>query len=317
MTELGFLGAGNMGSAIMRGICSSDMQISVSAYDKDTAKLEALSAFGVKPCKSECELVKKCDYILLAVKPQVLGGVLDTVAEEVTHDKVIISICAGISEDFIRSHTILSAKVVLVMPNTPMMLGLGASAISRADGVTDEEFAFAKSVIESCGIVEEVPINKMKEIIAVNGSSPAFIYLFAKGFVDYAKSVDIDPDAALKLFAQSLVGSAKMLTDSGMTVDELIKQVSSPGGTTIAGLDKLYEGKLTDTVRLVPQEHTSLRKSKYCYGCRILRQPYFFADIVIYTYDLHKIQIFFCRSYGFHGISHISCNVQYRVDYIR
>ena len=235
MTELGFLGAGNMGSAIMRGICSSDMQISVSAYDKDTAKLEALSAFGVKPCKSECELVKKCDYILLAVKPQVLGGVLDTVAGEVTHDKVIISICAGISEDFIRSHTILSAKVVLVMPNTPMMLGLGASAISRADGVTDEEFAFAKSVIESCGI-------------AVNGSSPAFIYLFAKGFVDYAKSVDIDPDAALKLFAQSLVGSAKMLTDSGMTVDELIKQVSSPGGTTIAGLDKLYEGKLTDTV---------------------------------------------------------------------
>lgn len=248
MTELGFLGAGNMGSAIMRGICSSDMQISVSAYDKDTAKLEALSAFGVKPCKSECELVKKCDYILLAVKPQVLGGVLDTVAGEVTHDKVIISICAGISEDFIRSHTIPSAKVVLVMPNTPMMLGLGASAISRADGVTDDEFAFAKSVIESCGIAEEVPINKMKEIIAVNGSSPAFIYLFAKGFVDYAKNVDIDPDAALKLFAQSLVGSAKMLTDSGMTVDELIKQVSSPGGTTIAGLDKLYEGKLTDTV---------------------------------------------------------------------
>ena len=81
------------------------------------------------------------------------------------------------------------------MPNTPMMLGLGASAISRADSVTDEEFAFAKSVIESCGIAEEVPINKMKEIIAVNGSSPAFIYLFAKGFVDYAKSVDIDPDA--------------------------------------------------------------------------------------------------------------------------
>ena len=88
MTELGFLGAGNMGSAIMRGICSSDMQISVSAYDKDTAKLEALSAFGVKPCKSECELVKKCDYILLAVKPQVLGGVLDTVAGEVTHDTI-------------------------------------------------------------------------------------------------------------------------------------------------------------------------------------------------------------------------------------
>ena len=248
MIKLGFLGAGNMGSAIMRGIFSSGMDISVSAYDKDTAKLDALSAFGVSPCASEKELVCENDYILLAVKPQVLGGVLDEISAEITHDKVIISICAGISEDFIRSHTIPEAKVVLVMPNTPMMLGLGASAISRADGVSDEEFAFAKSVIESCGIAEEVPINKMKEIIAVNGSSPAFIYLFAKGFVDYAASVGIDSDAALKLFAQSLVGSAKMLTDSGMTVDALIKQVSSPGGTTIAGLDKLYEGKLTEAV---------------------------------------------------------------------
>ena len=248
MIKLGILGAGNMGSAIMRGIGSSGMEVSVSAFDKDTAKLDALSPFGVAPCANEKELVSENEYILLAVKPQVLGDILDEVAEEITNEKVIISICAGISEDFIRSHTIPEAKVILVMPNTPMMLGLGASAISRADGVTDEEFAFAKSVIESCGIAQEVPISKMKEIIAINGSSPAFIYLFAKGFVDYAESVGIDSDAALKLFAQSLVGSAKMLTDSGMTVDALIKQVSSPGGTTIAGLDKLYEGNLTATV---------------------------------------------------------------------
>ena len=138
MIKLGFLGAGNMGSAIMRGIFSSGMEISVSAYDKDTAKLDALSAFGVSPCASEKELVSENDYILLAVKPQVLGGVLDEISDEVTHDKVIISICAGISEDFIRSHTIPEAKVILVMPNTPMMLGLGASAISRADGELGE-----------------------------------------------------------------------------------------------------------------------------------------------------------------------------------
>lgn len=248
MIKLGFLGAGNMGSAIMRGLHSSESAISVFAFDKDKEKTAALLQYGVTACDSENALVKQCDYILLAVKPQVLPQVLDTIAKDVTADKVFISICAGISEDFIRSKTIPDAKVVLVMPNTPMMLGLGASAIARADGVSDEEFAFAKSVIESCGIAMEVPINKMKEIIAVNGSSPAFIYLYAKGFIDYAKSVGISEDAALKLFAQSLVGSAKMLTDSGMTVDELIKQVSSPGGTTIAGLDKLYEGKLTETV---------------------------------------------------------------------
>ena len=87
------------------------------------------------------------------------------------------------------------------------------------------------------------------EIIAVNGSSPAFIYLFAKGFIDYAYSVGIDSKAAMELFAQSLIGSAKMMTDSGYSIDELIKMVSSPGGTTLAGLDRLYEGKLTDTVK--------------------------------------------------------------------
>ena len=88
----------------------------------------------------------------------------------------------------------------------------------------------------------------MKEIIAINGSSPAFIYLYAKGFIDYAASVGIDSGAAMELFAQSLIGSAKMMTDSGYSIDELIKMVSSPGGTTLAGLDRLYEGKLTDVV---------------------------------------------------------------------
>ena len=140
-------------------------------------------------------------------------------------------------------------KTAVVMPNTPAMLGLGASAISRDGVISDEEFEFAKSVIGSCGLVKEIPMNKMKEIICINGSSPAFIYLFAKGFVDYAREAGIEEKAALELFAQSLIGSAKMLTDSGMSVEQLIKQVSSPGGTTLAGLDKLYQGNLEETVK--------------------------------------------------------------------
>ena len=243
--KLGVLGAGNMGAAIMNGIKKSGMDIEVYAYDKDNEKLSAVPAIA---CGSENELVKTCKYVLLAVKPQVLGDVLDTIKDSVSAETVFISICAGISEEFIRSRTTADAKVVLVMPNTPMMLGLGASAISTDDKTSEEEFAFAKSVIESCGIAEVVPIDKMKEIICINGSSPAFIYLFAKGFIDYAAANGIDADAAMKLFAGTLVGSAKMLTDSGMTVDQLIKQVSSPGGTTIAGLEKLYEGQLTEDV---------------------------------------------------------------------
>lgn len=243
--KLGVLGVGNMGSAVIKGVKAAATGVEIFAYDKDGEKLSAAS---VTACKSENELVKTCKYVLLAVKPQVLGEVLDTIKESVTPETVFISFCAGISQDYIRSHTIENAKVVLVMPNTPMLLGMGASAISTDEKTTAEEFAFVKSVIESCGIAEVVPVEKMKEIICINGSSPAFIYLFAKGFVDYAKEQGIDYDAALKLFSATLVGSAKMLTDSGMTVDELIKQVSSPGGTTIAGLDKLYEGKLTEDV---------------------------------------------------------------------
>ena len=259
MINLGFLGAGNMGFAIMKGITESkksgdvkmyafSRSISLFAYEPDREKIRRLEQLGVTVCSSESELAEKCGYILLAVKPQVLGDVLDKMKPSVKSSHVFISICAGISSEFIKEHTLSDVKTAVVMPNTPAMLGLGASAIARDEAISDEEFEFAKAVIESCGIVREIPMDKMKEIICINGSSPAFIYLFAKGFVDYAKEVGIDEKAALELFAQSLVGSAKMLTDSGMTVDQLIKQVSSPGGTTIAGLDKLYEGKLEETV---------------------------------------------------------------------
>lgn len=246
MNRLGVLGTGNMGSAIINGISKSGMDIEVFAYDKDAAKLSLLP---VEICLDEQALVSACKYVLLAVKPQVLGDVLDELAPAVTEDTVFISICAGISADFIRSHTSENAKVILVMPNTPMMLGVGASAMAQGDNVSDEEFAFARAAIGSCGITEVVPMDKMKEIICINGSSPAFIYLFAKGFIDFASENGIDADAAMKLFSATLVGSAKMLTESGMTVDELIKQVSSPGGTTIAGLEMLYAGDIVGHVK--------------------------------------------------------------------
>lgn len=248
MTKLGFIGVGNMGCAIIKGANGKLGNTAVFAYDADPAKLSGLTEYGATAADSIRELAEKCDYLLLAVKPQQLDGVLSEVKPVLREGTVIISICAGISAEYIKERTAPQAKVVLVMPNTPMMLGAGASAMSRGEGVSDAEFAFARKIIGSCGITEEIPSDKMKEVIAINGSSPAFIYLFAKGFVDYADKAGIDKEAALRLFAQTLTGSAKMLTDSGMSVDELIKQVSSPGGTTLAGLDRLYAGRLTDVV---------------------------------------------------------------------
>jgi len=248
---VGFIGAGNMGSAIMKGVASSDElseKISLSAFDTLPEKLEELRKCGISPVTSAKDIVKTCKYVFLAVKPQVIETVLEDIAEAVTEDTVIISIAAGISQDFIRSKTRADAKVVLVMPNTPLLLGEGATALANG-GCSDEEFEVVKEIFALRGIIEVVDISKMKEVIAVNSSSPAFIYLFAKGFIEYGKSVGLGEDASKNLFAKALIGSAKMITDSGYTIDELIKMVSSPGGTTLAGLDKLYEGKLEETVK--------------------------------------------------------------------
>lgn len=256
--KIGFIGAGNMGTAIMKGIAGSRAGecTELFAYDPDASKVAALAEIGVVGCKNEVELTEKCDFIFLAVKPQIIESVIEAAAPAVTKDKVIVSIAAGISDEFIASKTIEEVKVILVMPNTPLLLGEGASALSRNDRVTDEEFGTILDVFDSCGKTAVISKDKMKEIIAVNGSSPAFIYLFAKGFIDYAASVGIDADAAKELFSQSLIGSAKMITDSGYTIDELIKMVSSPGGTTLAGLDRLYEGDLGGIVNKCCQSCT-------------------------------------------------------------
>ena len=166
-----------------------------------------------------------------------------------TEETVLVSIAAGIGADFIRKMTKPYAKVVLAMPNTPLLLGEGATALAKDDAVSDAEFAVVQRIFGSCGMTAVIAPEQMKEVIAINGSSPAFIYLFAKSFLDYAAKVGLPETSAKELFAQSLIGSAKMITDSGYSIDELIRQVSSPGGTTLAGLDQLYEGKLSDAVQ--------------------------------------------------------------------
>ena len=250
MKKVGFIGTGNMGSAIIKGILGSDLKdVSVYAYDSFAPSLEKAAELGVTALSSNAQAAQCCDYLFLAVKPQQLDEVLESIADCITENIVLISICAGISDEYIAKKTKPFVKVVMAMPNTPLLLGEGATAISRSETVSDEEFEFVSQIFSSCGICREVPKVKMKEIIAINGSSPAFIYLYAQCFIDYAKSVGIDEAAAKELFAKTLVGSAKMITDSGNSIERLIEMVSSKGGTTIAGLEKLREGSLDKTVQ--------------------------------------------------------------------
>ena len=249
MIKVGFIGAGNMGHAIMKGIVGCDsIDAELYAYDSYGPALERAEGLGANACSDAAEVVKSSKYVFLAIKPQQLDEVLEEISDAVEKDTVIVSICAGITDDYIASKTISGAKVILVMPNTPLLLGEGATALSKADSVSDEEFAEVCGIFGACGIYSVIPKDKMKEIIAINGSSPAFIYLYAQSFIKYAESVGINADVATKLFAKSLIGSAKMITDSGNSIDKLIEMVSSNGGTTIAGLEQLRAGGLDDAV---------------------------------------------------------------------
>lgn len=241
MKKIGFIGAGNMATAIIKGISRSTLGAEIYAYDLDEKKLAVLYEYNVCAVKSVEELLSACDYLFLAVKPQNMPVVLKQLLGAISHDTVIVSIAAGITPAYITKELQFEAKVVQVMPNTPLMLSLGATAIARADTVSDDEFAFAKAIFDCAGITEVISLNKMNEIIPINGSSPAFIYKLAEGFIDYGKSVGIEEKVCLRLFAQSLIGSAKMLTQSGYSVEELITMVSSKGGTTIAGLAAMEE----------------------------------------------------------------------------
>lgn len=250
MKTIGFLGVGNMGSAILKGIAGSSLRdkTTLFAYNPTEAKVDALAPYGIKKCTSEAEVARTSQYLFLAIKPQKFEEVLPRIADAVTEKTVLISIAAGIGVEYIRKLTKPFVKVVLAMPNTPLLLGTGATALAKDDFVTEEEFAVVRQIFDSCGMTAVVAPGQMKEIIAINGSSPAFIYLFAKGFLDYAAKAGLPEESAKELFVQSLIGSAKMITESGCTIDELIRQVSSPGGTTLAGLDRFYAGKLTEVV---------------------------------------------------------------------
>lgn len=250
MTQIGFIGAGNMASAIIKGIHFSSLIIEkeIYAFDISKQKLNELEKFNVIAADSEIEVCNKSTYIILAVKPQNAENVLSKI-KETSNEKVIISIMAGISAEYIHSFLGESAKIIITMPNTPMQINQGATAMACGKNVTEDEFILASKIMTSCGIVEKVPMDKMKEIIAINGSSPAFIYQFAKGFIDYAAANNIDQNTAKILFSQSLIGAAKMMMDSSLSIDELIKQVTSPGGTTLAGLDALDNSNFNEAIQ--------------------------------------------------------------------
>ncbi|MEE1155574.1 MAG: pyrroline-5-carboxylate reductase [Acutalibacteraceae bacterium] len=251
LNKIGFIGAGNMATAIINGMLSNNVTTAenIFVFDLDTEKLNQMSQKGIITCTSANEVVDNCHFVVLAVKPQNYQEVLTGIKNSVKDSTIMVSIAAGISINYVLSTLEKNCGCVRVMPNTPLLLGCGATAVCPSENISDEDFAVVKSMFATSGVCQVLPESQMNTIIAVNGSSPAYVYLFAKAMCDYASEQGINTDVAMELICATLKGSAEMLMKSGDTPDQLIKKVSSPGGTTLAALDVLDKGGFYDNIK--------------------------------------------------------------------
>lgn len=246
--RLGVIGAGNMATAILHGVRGRNVfpaeRIIVS--DRSSEKLEVCRELGCSVTTDNRRAAERADVLLLAVKPQSLDEVLDELSGHVA-GKCVVSIVAGVSRNYLHSR--LGADyVVRVMPNTPLLVGMGASAVTGRGEIPEPLYEKAVSLFSAAGEVAAVGDDRMNEIIFVNGSSPAFFFRMADAMVQAAKEQGIDPDTALRLAARTMEGSANMLLRSGKTAHELTVQVSSPGGTTLAALTAFDEFRFEEMI---------------------------------------------------------------------
>ena len=251
MKKIGFIGAGNMATAIIKGLLAQNDGKAdfINIFDVSEEKCNLMNEMGVNICLSGVDVVQKSDIIVLAVKPQNYAEVLASLKESVNETKTFVSIAAGISISFVQRELECNCPVVRVMPNTPLLLKKGASALCPSENISDEDKQIVYDMFAGSGVCEYITEDHMNEIISVNGSSPAYIYLFAKAMADYAQKQGIDYDKAMNLICATLEGSAAMLRESGDSADVLIEKVSSKGGTTIEALNKLREHNFYEAIQ--------------------------------------------------------------------
>jgi len=247
---LGFVGVGNMGEAILRGalLSKSVLPDQIIAYDINSAKLDSLSKeLGIKSARSIQSLSEEANIILLAVKPNVCGDLLLKNAKALD-GKALVSIVAGWSAIQLRQLLLPTTRVLRVMPNTPAMTGEGMSVFEAHDTLTDEEHAFATKLFTAVGSVMSVPEHLMHAVTAVSGSGPAYVYMFIEALADGGVREGLPRDQAYKLAAQTVLGAAKMVLQTGEHPGKLKDNVCSPGGTTIEAVAALEENGLRNAV---------------------------------------------------------------------
>ena len=246
---IGFIGAGKMATAIIKGLLSSGLfdkdHIIASEPNKDYAhKIE--KELGIKMVHNNREAAAEADIILLAVKPFVVKEVLTEIEDRIDDTKLIVTIAAGISSKKVEDVLEKTARVVKVMPNTPALLGVGMSAVCKGEHASDEDFDEVVKIFESVGKVVKVKEQEIDAITGVSGSGPAFYYYIIDEIAKAGEKLGLDYNMALVLSAQTALGAAKMILESGVEPSQLITNVTTPGGTTAEGNKVLQESNISE-----------------------------------------------------------------------
>jgi pyrroline-5-carboxylate reductase len=248
---LGFLGAGKMASALAKGFVRAQLFAPDQIVASDLAE-PALTAFatvvGARTAARNLEVVKTARVLILAVKPAQVAGVLAEIRDHFTPDHLLISIAAGVTLASLERALGNGARVVRVMPNTPALVGASASAFAVGLATTAGDAALTQKLLSAVGLVFQVKEPLLDGVTGLSGSGPAYVYQFIEALSDGGVAVGLPRDVATQLAAQTVLGAARMVLETGLHPGALKDQVTSPGGTTIQGLLALEKGALRGTV---------------------------------------------------------------------
>ena len=249
--KLGFIGTGNMASAIMGGIIKNQIIPAndiIGADVMEAGRERVKEQFKIQVTADNHEVINSSDIIILSVKPQFYAEVIAEIKDDVREDQIIITIAPGKTLAWLKEQFGKNVKIVRTMPNTPALVGAAMSALCPNDKVTPEEVKLVESLFNSFGRAEVVPESMMDAVVGVSGSSPAYVYMFIEAMADAAVADGMPRAQAYKFAAQSVLGAAKMILETGKHPGELKDAVCSPGGTTIEAVAALEHGGFRDTV---------------------------------------------------------------------
>ncbi len=248
--KVGFIGSGNMGEALIKGLTAANVvrgeMIWASDVRGDRLK-EIAGTYGIKLAPDNLHLVREADVVIMAVKPQIMAPVLREIASVFSRRKLMISLAAGVSTESIRASLGKDGRLIRVMPNTPALVLEGVTAIAKAEGLEPEDMDVAGEIFSAVGRVVVLDESLMDAVTGLSGSGPAYVALVIESLADGGVKMGLDRITAMTLATQTVLGAAKLLLETRLHPGALKDMVSSPGGTSIAGVAALEEGGLRTT----------------------------------------------------------------------